>query len=76
MKKFLAFPSKNPRFLVFNVTGCRDSAKMLQILHDNIQFEEVIFVPNVASLKKDSTGKGFTYLSVVKYANKTINSSF
>ncbi|XP_055531012.1 folylpolyglutamate synthase, mitochondrial isoform X2 [Wyeomyia smithii] len=41
----------NPKLLIFNATGDRDSYKLLNILNKYIQFDGVFFVPNVASQK-------------------------
>ncbi|XP_053684926.1 folylpolyglutamate synthase, mitochondrial [Sabethes cyaneus] len=39
----------NPKLLIFNATGDRDSGKLLNILNKYIQFDAVFFSPNVAS---------------------------
>lgn len=41
----------NPKILIFNATGDRDTHKLLDILGKNVNFDRVYFTPNVASLK-------------------------
>lgn len=42
---------ENPKVLIFNATGDRDTHKLLEILGKNVKFDRVYFTPNVASLK-------------------------
>lgn len=42
---------ENPKILIFNATGDRDTHKLLDILGKNVNFNRVYFTPNVASLK-------------------------
>lgn len=42
---------ENPKVLIFNATGDRDTHKLLNILLKNVNFDRVYFTPNVASLK-------------------------
>lgn len=42
---------ENPKILIFNATGDRDTHKLLEILGKNVYFDRVYFTPNVASLK-------------------------
>lgn len=39
----------NPKILIFNATGDRDSARLLSILAKHAHFDRVFFVPNIAS---------------------------
>uniref|UniRef100_A0A8D8D8Z5 Folylpolyglutamate synthase n=1 Tax=Culex pipiens TaxID=7175 RepID=A0A8D8D8Z5_CULPI len=42
---------ENPKVLIFNATGDRDTHKLLEILGKNVKFDRVYFTPNVTSLK-------------------------
>uniref|UniRef100_A0A8D8NAY2 Folylpolyglutamate synthase n=1 Tax=Culex pipiens TaxID=7175 RepID=A0A8D8NAY2_CULPI len=44
---------ENPKVLIFNATGDRDTHKLLEILGKNVKFDRVYFTPNVASLKSN-----------------------
>uniref|UniRef100_W8C8T9 Folylpolyglutamate synthase n=1 Tax=Ceratitis capitata TaxID=7213 RepID=W8C8T9_CERCA len=39
----------NPRVLIFNTTGERDSRRLLEILYSTIDFDRAFFVPNISS---------------------------
>ncbi|XP_017485469.1 PREDICTED: putative folylpolyglutamate synthase isoform X2 [Rhagoletis zephyria] len=41
--------STNPRVLIFNTTGERDSRRLLEVLHSSNEFAIVCFVPNISS---------------------------
>lgn len=41
--------STNPRVLIFNTTGERDSRRLLEVLYSTIDFDTVYFAPNIAS---------------------------
>uniref|UniRef100_A0A0K8V0H4 Folylpolyglutamate synthase n=2 Tax=Bactrocera latifrons TaxID=174628 RepID=A0A0K8V0H4_BACLA len=41
--------SPNPRVLIFNTTGERDSRRLLEVLYSTIDFDTVYFAPNIAS---------------------------
>ncbi|XP_059619847.1 folylpolyglutamate synthase, mitochondrial [Phlebotomus argentipes] len=47
--------NNNPKCLIFNVTGCRDSKKLLKTLLEIATFSTVLFTPNIASNKYHST---------------------
>ncbi|XP_055715486.1 folylpolyglutamate synthase, mitochondrial isoform X2 [Phlebotomus papatasi] len=47
--------SNNPKCLIFNVTGSRDTKKLLRILLKKINFATIIFTPNIASNTYHST---------------------
>uniref|UniRef100_A0A1B0CTM4 Folylpolyglutamate synthase n=2 Tax=Lutzomyia longipalpis TaxID=7200 RepID=A0A1B0CTM4_LUTLO len=47
--------NSNPKCLIFNVTGSRDSKKLLRMLINTSSFSTIIFTPNIASEKFHAT---------------------
>lgn len=41
--------SNNPKLLLFNTTGDRNTEQMLDMLHSRITFDMALFAPNVAA---------------------------
>lgn len=53
--------SDRKKFLIFNVTGDRDSEKMLEILNQRLSFDMALFTPNISSIESNTYGKNYIH---------------